>query len=233
MTARRVLVVLLAIGMAVLSFDALRAYALTGHPLTDGVIPAQTIFERSWLAALWAIVVDLSVLAGIWAIKDDRRDWRAWLVLLSALSWTLGFQVFQLDPVMARAVPPVGLALAILVLDLGPQRERPMSQKKAPAPARLRAWVESGMSQPPAQPRPRNVPADVPADVPAAVPAMSQVSSLPASQVRKVQAWAAEGQSAAWITQRLNLSDRARKEVIGPLVRAAKEVKVSQNGDRP
>ena len=39
MSARRVLVALLAIGMAVLSFDALRAYALTGQPLTDGVIP--------------------------------------------------------------------------------------------------------------------------------------------------------------------------------------------------
>ena len=230
MTARRILVVLLASGMAILSFDALRAYALTGQPLTDGVIPTETIFERAWLAALWAIVVDLSILASIWGIKDNKRDVRAWLMLLLSLGATLGFQVLQLSPVAARAVPPIGLALAILVLDLGPQRERPMSQKKAPAPARFRAWVESGMSQPTAQPRPRNVPADVPADVPAKVPAMSQPSSLTTSQFRRAETWALEGQSAAWITQKLNLSDRARKEVIGPIVKAAK---ASQNGGAP
>jgi hypothetical protein len=50
-----VLVVLLGLGMAVLSFDALRAYALDGRPLTDGVIPQQTILPRPWLAMLWAV----------------------------------------------------------------------------------------------------------------------------------------------------------------------------------
>jgi 5-methylcytosine-specific restriction endonuclease McrA len=45
-------------------------------------------------------------------------------MLLLALAATLGFQVFALSPFVARAVPPVGLALAILVLDLGPGKPR-------------------------------------------------------------------------------------------------------------
>ena len=129
---RRVLVVLLALGMAVLSFDALRAYALTGRPLTDGVIPQATILPRPWLAMLWAVVVDLAVAAGILGVKDDRRDPCAWAMLLLALAATLGFQVFALSPFVARAVPPVGLALAILVLDLGPARPRPATPERPP-----------------------------------------------------------------------------------------------------
>jgi len=55
MTWRRALVWLLAAGAAVLSFDALRAYALGAPPLAGGVIPTRTIVDREWLAALWAI----------------------------------------------------------------------------------------------------------------------------------------------------------------------------------
>jgi hypothetical protein len=145
---RRVLVALLGLGMAVLSFDALRAYALTGRPLTDGVIPQATILPRPWLAMLWAVMVDLAAAAGILGVKDDRRDWRAWLMLLLALAATLGFQVFAAPPVLARAVPPVGLALAILVLDLGPGRPKP-ERTSDPAPARLHAWLGSWNDQAP------------------------------------------------------------------------------------
>jgi len=101
---RRILVALLGLGMAVLSFDALRAYALTGHPLASGVIPVETILPRPWLAMLWAVMVDLAAAAGILGVKDDRGDWRAWLMLLLALAATLGFQVLSFPPVIARAV---------------------------------------------------------------------------------------------------------------------------------
>jgi len=229
---RRVLVVLLAVGMAVLSFDALRAYALTGHPLTDGVIPQQTILPRSWLAMLWAVVVDLAVAAGILGVKDDRGDWRAWLMLLLALGATLGFQVFALSPFLARAVPPVGLALAILVLDLGPARPKPATEARPPWPARARAWFESGLAVPtPTQPEPALVVSGPRSRrQQAATPAPSRPSGLTADQQARVKAMIDEG---GWsdraIQRELGLTNYARTNHLAPL---AKELRAN-NGAGP
>jgi hypothetical protein len=243
---RRVLVVLLAAGMAVLSFDALRAYALTGHPLVDGVIPAQTILPRPWLAMLWAVVVDLAVAAGILGVKDDRRDWRAWLMLLLALGATLGFQVFALSPFVARAVPPVGLALAILVLDLGPARPKPAREASGPPlPARAHAWLRSWelpdqhptvpvarVGPPPGLPG-HPEPAQVVSGLrshrqQATAPAPSRLGGLTAAQRRQVAGWVGEGRTnKSQMARDLGLSDRGRK-TLGPLV---DELVASRNGD--
>lgn len=103
-----------------------------------------------------------------------------------------------------------------------------VSQPKAPAPARLRAWIASGMSQPTAQ----DAGTSGPSDVPAPVPARSQSTALSAAQRRKVGTWVDQGRSKLWITQELGLSDRARKEIVGPLVDELVAAKVSMNGDR-
>ncbi|GEM_PF-2191176 len=231
---RRVLVVLLALGMAVLSFDALRAYALTGRPLTDGVIPQATILPRPWLAMLWAVVVDLAVAAGILGVKDDRRDPCAWAMLLLALAATLGFQVFALSPFVARAVPPVGLALAILVLDLGPARPKAAQAAGPPLPARAHAWLRSweldtetagsvpastfgrGEDPGPAGPVPGSRERQ---PVAPARPNPARPGGLTLAQRRRVEGWVAEGQrNKSEIAKRLGLSDRKRKELVGPLV---------------
>jgi len=228
---RRILVALLGLGMAVLSFDALRAYALTGHPLASGVIPVETILPRPWLAMLWAVMVDLAAAAGILGVKDDRGDWRAWLMLLLALAATLGFQVLSFPPVIARAVPPVGLALAILVLDLGPAKSKPAAQPRTPAPARLRAWLGSWEGADPTPVRPQVVRSD--STRPTATPT-ARPGGLTAAQRTRVAGWVAEDRSALWMAQQLGLSDRARKEKLGPLVRELKVARVtSPNGDRP
>lgn len=224
---RRVLVVLLGLGMALLSFDALRAYALTGRPLTDGVIPAETIIDRPWLAMLWALVIDVSVAAGILGVKDDRRDWRAWLMLLLALGATLGFQVFALSPFVARAVPPVGLALAILVLDLGPPRPKPATPERPPVPARLRSWLGSWDQAAPTQPEPAQGPGRV-APKRREAPARATTRRTLTDQERtRVAELVGEDWSAQAISRDLGLSDRHRKELVGPLVRELR------NGDRP
>jgi hypothetical protein len=225
---RRVMVTLLAVGMGMLSFDALRAYALTGRPLTDGVIPRETILPRPWLAMLWAVVIDLTVAAGIWGVKDDRRDWRAWLMLLLALGATLGFQVFALSPFVARAVPPVGLALAILVLDLGPARPKPATAARPPAPARLRAWLGSwelpaeSVAEPSAQPT-----AEPPAEL---LPngGSAKVRPLRPAERRKVDRLAAEGLSANAISQRTRIPYKPVRQHLRP-----QETTASPNGDRP
>lgn len=228
---RRILIVLLGLGMALLSFDALRAYALTGQPLAIGVIPAETILPRPWLAMLWAVVVDLAVAAGIWGVKDDRRDWRAWLMLLLALGATLGFQVLAFPPVVARAVPPVGLALAILVLDLGPARPKPAIQPRTPTPARLRAWLGSwDQAAPvPAQVVRTNSPRPT-STLSGRTRPVAQRRALTDQERTRVAALVGEGWSAQTIARDLGLSDRHRKELVGPLVR---ELKAARNGGRP
>lgn len=119
---RHALVIFLGVGAAVLSFDALRAYALD-QALVSGVIPLHTVAPRGWLATLWAIEVDGMAAAGILGIRARRGDWKAWAMFILALGASLGFQVFALPAIVARAVPPVALALAIVVLELPTQRE--------------------------------------------------------------------------------------------------------------
>jgi hypothetical protein len=246
---RRVLVVLLGLGMAMLSFDALRAYALTGHPLASGVIPTETILPRPWLAMLWAVVVDLAVAAGILGVKDDRGDWRAWLMLLLALAATLGFQVFALSPFVARAVPPVGLALAILVLDLGPARPKPATEARTPAPARLHAWLGSwDQAQPLPVPvaqhgppagspghDPMVAPVDTPVDQPQAAPsptplragARRPVRALTIAERRKVDPLVAQGLAPLAISKRLRLPYPPVRVYVRQMEAT------SPNGDRP
>jgi len=134
---RRALVWLLAIGAAVLSFDALRAYALGGPALEGGVIPERTILSREWLAALWALEIDAMAAAGILGIGMNRRDWRAWAMFLLAAVASLGFQVVTPPVELARAVPPVALFLAIVILELrtgGAVAAEPIASRKVQTP---------------------------------------------------------------------------------------------------
>jgi hypothetical protein len=114
---RRWLVVFLAAAAAVLSFDALRAQALA-----SGAVHHQA------LAAVWALVVDGMAAAGVLGVRSDRRDWRAWIMLLLAFGCSVAFQVLVPPAWLARAVPPVALLLAIVVLEL------PRAHRNVPAP---------------------------------------------------------------------------------------------------
>jgi hypothetical protein len=114
---RRWLVVFLAAAAAVLSFDALRAQALASGAVHDQA-----------LAALWAAVIDGMAAAGVLGVRSDRRDRRAWTMLLLAFACSVAFQVVAPQPAwLARAVPPVALLLAIVVLEL-PRARRDASE---------------------------------------------------------------------------------------------------------
>jgi len=106
-TIRRVLLGFLALSAAVLSFDALRVQVLA----SGGV-------HHRALAALWACVVDGLAAAGLLGLRADRRDLRAWCMTVLAFTGSVAFQVAVPPVWVARAVPPVGLFLAVLVLEL-------------------------------------------------------------------------------------------------------------------
>ncbi len=120
---RRWLVVFLAAAAAVLSFDALRAQALA-----SGAVHHQA------LAAVWAATVDGMAAAGVLGVRTDRRDLRAWAMLLLAFGASITFQITTPPVWLARAVPPVALLLAIVVLEL----PRPRREASMPASAHAR-----------------------------------------------------------------------------------------------
>jgi hypothetical protein len=181
-TWRRALVWVLAAGAAVLSFDALRAYALGAPPLAGGVIPVRTVVDREWLAALWAIEIDLAAAVGIFGIRDNRKDPLAWLTFVAAGFASVGFQVFSLPAVAARAVPPMALFLAIVVLEL--PRARP-------------DWP-----LPPPPPDPEPDPVDAPADEPVRTRRQRQLTS---AELVRVQPLIAEGRTPHFIHKQLGI----------------------------
>jgi hypothetical protein len=212
MTWRRALVWVLAAGAAVLSFDALRAYALGAPPLAGGVIPVRTIIDREWLAALWALEIDAMAAAGILGARQDRRDWRAWSMFVLAAIASVGFQVFTLPAVLARAVPPMALFLAIVVLEL--PRARP-------------DWP------PPLPPDPEPVPVDAPADPTPGRPKVARPSGrtyppLTSQQAAKVERFHTRGWSATRIATEVGVT---RQRVSAHL--RNREPVASRNGDSP
>ncbi len=100
-TVRRALLGFLAAAALLLSFDALRSRALE-----SGLIPAHAILPAGWLAALWALVIDVAAAAGILGVRGDRRDRRAWAMLLLAFGASVVFQIRTPPTAVARAVPP-------------------------------------------------------------------------------------------------------------------------------
>jgi hypothetical protein len=215
MTWRRALVWVLAAGAAVLSFDALRAYALGAPPLAGGVIPTRTIVDREWLAALWAIEVDLAAAVGILGIRERRKDPLAWLTFVAAGVASVGFQVFSLPAVAARAVPPMALFLAIVVLEL--PRVRP-------------DWPPPPL---PPDPVPQDEPAQ-PDPTPSDVPVRTKVVvGVPDLDRAKVAGLLDQGLSASAIQREFGLSKRRYVAELLPLVRDLKGQDVpSTNGDR-
>lgn len=119
--ARGTLLVWLVAGGQVLSFDALREFALRAHIIHAGF----WVFDEHQLAGVFALIIDALVWVGILGIKLQRDDVQAWVALAVGLAFTLGFQMFlpgepiTLAGTAGRAVPPLALAVGIVVLEVG------------------------------------------------------------------------------------------------------------------
>jgi hypothetical protein len=83
----------------------------------------------------------------------------------------------------------------------------------------------------PVPPDPEPVPVDAPADPTPDRPKAARPSGLTVAQRRRVEGWVGEGQrSKSWMAQQLGVSDRARKDHVGPLV---DQLLAQRNGDGP
>jgi len=189
---RRWLVVFLAAAAAVLSFDALRAQALA-----SGAVHHQA------LAALWAAGIDGMAAAGVLGVRTDRRDLRAWAMLLLAFGASITFQITTPPVWLARAVPPVALLLAIIVLEL-PRPRRDGHGQKVPAslPEPIAEVGEGGA-------------------LPGALPAIAEVWTEGMSGAELARALTDRG---------VQTSDRDARRLLA-LLRA--EVAPASNGQRP
>jgi 5-methylcytosine-specific restriction endonuclease McrA len=115
----RALVCYLGAAAALLSFDALRARALGEAASQTAIIPLQAILPRPVLAGVWASVIDVAAAAGILGLRRTRRrDRTAWCMFVLASVASIGFQMFTPWVALGRAVPPVALFLAVVVLKL-------------------------------------------------------------------------------------------------------------------
>lgn len=131
---RRWLIYFLMASAFVQSFDALLHRALA-----SGVVSVW------WLAALWALTIDGWMAAGMLGVRADRSDRLAWLMTVLSFAVSTLFQIATPAPWMVRAVPPVALFLALVVLDFGRRetaepshaetRETPVSSSRVEPPA--------------------------------------------------------------------------------------------------
>jgi hypothetical protein len=136
-------------GSAILSFDALRQFALRSSVIHSGLGP----LGESDLAGVFALIIDALVWVGILGVKlYGTGDVKAWAALGIGLGFTLGFQVFlpgepiTLPGVTGRAVPPLALAVGIVVLEVratagerkAPRRpDAPPAAPEPPSPSEL------------------------------------------------------------------------------------------------
>jgi hypothetical protein len=132
---RRPLIIFLAAAAALLSFDALRVQAL-----------ASGAVHHPALAWVWPLVVDGAVTAGVLGVRADRRDLRAWFMLALTFGASIGFQVTVPPLWVARAVPPLALLLAVVVLEL------PRALRDTSTPDAAPAEVDGGGAPPGALP---------------------------------------------------------------------------------
>ena len=221
---RTLLTGFLLVAAFLLSFGALRHRALTagiihgdlGLPL----LLAHVTISAHTLAGVWALTLDGLTAVGVLGVRDPGlRDWRAWAALIGGLGLSLRFQVSGYDSWEARgmaAVPPLALAMAVWIFEVG----RP----------------QPDLAEPPAQPEPAQADAPVPGSrerQPAtpARPNPARPGGLTLAQQRRVEGWVAEGRTnKSWMARELGLSDRAKKERLTPLV---DQLAAQQNGDRP
>ena len=137
---KRLPVILIGLISVLISFGALTLRGL--H--TPGITALATllpIIPPLLLAMLWAASIDLLAFVGLWGIRNDRKDWKAWAAFLIGASMTLSFQVWELPPEMARAVPPINWILAAVVVETS--RRAATVELKDLWPARAHRWIRS------------------------------------------------------------------------------------------
>jgi len=219
-TIRLALTGFLLVAAFALSFDALRHQAIEAK-----IIGGDLFNVWGWrvsahtLAGIWALVVDALAAVGIVGVREDAKDWKPWVALGLGLGFSFGFQVWdQPWPPLMRAVPPVALAVAVVVFELPRTRARP-------------DWPPPPL---PPDPVPQDVPEPEPVPVGAKVVRSDSTRANATTLDRaRVAGLLDQGLSASAIQREFGLSKRRYVAELLPLVRDLKGQDVpSTNGDR-
>jgi hypothetical protein len=201
-----------------LSFDALRHQAIETQ-----IIGGDLFHLGHWrisahtLAGIWALVVDALAAVGIVGVREDAKDWKPWVALGLGLGFSFGFQVWEQPwPPLMRAVPPVALAVAVVVFELPRAKARP-------------DWPPP----PDPEPVPVDAPADpTPSDVPVAPKLVARTNGAPftADQLDLIRRRVDQEVTAKAIQRELGISDRAYRDHLLPLVRTIRDDLVRPGG---
>ena len=244
---RTLLTGFLLVAAFLLSFGALRHRAQTagiihgdlGLPL----VLAHVTISAHTLAGVWALTLDGLTAVGVLGVRDpELRDWRAWAALIGGLGLSLRFQVSGYDSWEARgmaAVPPLALAMAVWIFEVGRAQPAPAADEPAAQPLPVPATrlgppagspshdqmipPDAQIISSPAQDRPK---------------AAARPSGLTPAQQARVAAWRAEDppRSARWIAGQLGLSNHARSKHLAPLIEQLQMTRVggpADNGSGP
>jgi hypothetical protein len=243
---RTLLTGFLLVAAFLLSFGALRHRALTtgiihgdlGLPL----VLAHVTISAHTLAGVWALTLDGLTAVGVLGVRDpELRDWRAWAALIGGLGLSLRFQVSGYDSWEARgmaAVPPLALAMAVWIFEVGRARPAPAAESAAqplPVPA-TRLGPPAGSSG-----HDQTIPPDaqIISSSDQGRPKMpARQGGLTDQQRARVAAWRAEDppRSARWIAGQLGLSNHARSKHLAPLIEQLQVARVggpADNGSGP
>jgi len=159
---RTLLTGFLLVAAFLLSFGALRHRALTagiihgdlGLPL----LLAHVTISAHTLAGVWALTLDGLTAVGVLGVRDPGlRDWRAWAALIGGLGLSLRFQVSGYDSWEARgmaAVPPLALAMAVWIFEVGRPQPAQAEPPAQPEPAQADAPVSGSRERQPVAPAP-------------------------------------------------------------------------------
>jgi len=238
---RTLLTGFLLVAAFLLSFGALRHRAQTagiihgdlGLPL----VLAHVTISAHTLAGVWALTLDGLTAVGVLGVRDpELRDWRAWAALIGGLGLSLRFQVSGYDSWEARgmaAVPPLALAMAVWIFEVGRAQPAPAADEPAAQPLPVPA---TRLGPPAGSPgHDQMIPPDARIISSAAQgrpKVVARPNGLTDQQRARVAAWRAEDppRSARWIAGQLGMQSGAGRERVA---RAIEELEVARAGSGP
>lgn len=137
---KRTFIVTVALAAFLLSFARLVVKVLESGAFNDlaHLLPPALAGVAVIIAAcLWALVVDSVWIVGLFGVRQNRRDWRAWAMLTAYALLSVGIQAIGITRELAWGLPPAALVLALVILDLDQQHQPATGSTPLPRGQRL------------------------------------------------------------------------------------------------
>jgi hypothetical protein len=127
---------------------------------------------------MFAVAVEYPLISGMFDVKNDPKDWKAWTPFAVGFAASFGIQVLHLPVLIARVIPLACLAVTIFAFEMVEPRQVAM---KDMLPAKLSRWWASrhAHKRKRAASAPAHAPAYAAVDAAAHAPASTGASALP------------------------------------------------------